>query len=296
VQVVNAGLRQAVAEIEIGLATARDMVTRKAIEIVDLAVAEEESHMEPHAVVSRDEWIAARKAHLAREKEFTRLRDQLSRERRALPWVRVDKPYVFEGPDGQETLADLFEGRSQLIVQHFMFDPSWDEGCKSCSFWADNFDGLAVHLAHRDVSFVLVSRAPYETLRAYQARMGWRLTWVSSLHNDFNRDYHVTFTDEERAEGRADYNYALGSFPAPEAPGLSVFARDDRGDVFHTYSCYARGLDMLNSAYHLLDLVPRGRDEDSLSYTMEWLRHHDRYEPPRPVPVAGGIRKPPARG
>jgi predicted dithiol-disulfide oxidoreductase (DUF899 family) len=248
--------------------------------------------MTTHKIVSRDEWIEVRRQHLAREKELTRLRDQLSRERRDLPWVRVDTAYVFDGPSGPETLADLFEGRSQLIVQHFMFDPSWEEGCKSCSFWVDNFDGIVVHLNHRDVSFALVSRAPIATLEAYRTRMGWRVKWVSSLHTDFNRDYHVSFTPDEMAQGQAYYNYAVGPFPAPEGPGISVFLRDTDGAIYHTYSCYARGLDMVNGAYHLLDLVPKGRDEAGLAYTMEWLRHHDRYED-QPVIVSRKLAPPP---
>ena len=251
--------------------------------------------MPDHKIVSRDEWIAARTEHLAKEKEFTRLRDELSRQRRALPWVRVDKTYVFDGPGGPATLSDLFDGRSQLIVQHFMFDPTWDEGCKSCSFWVDNFDGIIGHLRHRDVTMVLVSKASLETLQAYKARMGWHVTWVSSLNNDFNRDYQVSFTDDERVEGRAYYNYTMGSFPAPEAPGISVFRKDAGGAVFHTYSCYARGLDMLNGAYHLLDLVPKGRDEEGLPSSMAWLRHHDRYED-QVVRVPGGLKRPPSRG
>ena len=250
--------------------------------------------MQGHKVVSRDEWIVARKEHLAREKELTRLRDQLSRERRELPWVRVDKTYVFDGPRGPETLADLFDGRSQLIVQHFMFDPSWDEGCPSCSFWMDNFNGIVVHLNHRDVTMVLVSKAPFAKLQAYKARMGWDIKWVSSLNTEFNRDYHVSFTEDERNAGRAYYNYAMGGFPAPEAPGISVFYKDPGGAVFHTYSCYARGLDMMNGAYHLLDLVPKGRDEEGLPSTMAWLRHHDRYED-QPVRMVERLGKPPAR-
>jgi predicted dithiol-disulfide oxidoreductase (DUF899 family) len=241
--------------------------------------------MTTHPVISREEWIEARRQHLAREKELTRLRDQVSRERRALPWVRVSEPYVFDGPDGKESLADLFEGRSQLIVQHFMFDPSWDEGCKSCSFWVDNFDGIGVHLNHRDVSFVLVSRAPIATLQAYRRRMGWRAKWVSSLHTTFNRDYHVSFTPEELETRQAYYNYATGSFPAPEALGVSVFYKGADGATYHTYSCYSRGLDTLNGAYQLLDLLPKGRDESGLSSTMEWLRHHDRYDDPPLVPL-----------
>jgi predicted dithiol-disulfide oxidoreductase (DUF899 family) len=246
--------------------------------------------MTTHRVVSREEWVEARRRHLAREKEFTRLRDQLSQERRELPWVKVDKRYLFDGPRGEETLADLFEGRRQLVVQHFMFDPSWDEGCKSCSFWVDNLDGVVVHLNHRDVTYVLVSRAPFATLEAYRQRMGWRVKWLSSLRSDFNRDYHVTFTPEERASGRAYYNYAVGPFGPPEGPGISVFYRDDDGAIYHTYSAYARGLDMVNGAYHILDLVPKGRDEAGLSSTMEWLRHHDRYEAP-PLISAKGLSK-----
>ena len=251
--------------------------------------------MPDQKIVSRDEWITARREHLAKEKEFTRLRDQLSRERRELPWVRVDKTYVFDGPRGRETLADLFDGRSQLIVQHFMFDPSWDEGCKSCSFWVDNFNDIVVHLNHRDVTMVLVSKAPFEVLESYRKRMGWSIKWVSSFNTDFNRDYQVSFTDAEREQGRAVYNFARGSFPAPEGPGISVFCKDAEGAVFHTYSCYARGLDMLNGAYHLLDLVPKGRDEDGLPSSMAWLRHHDRYED-QPVRMLGGLRRSPSQG
>ena len=250
--------------------------------------------MEPHTVVSREEWIAARTQHLAREKEFTRLRDQLSRERRALPWVRVDKTYVFDGPRGRETLADLFEGRSQLIVQHFMFDPRWDEGCPSCSFWVDNFNDVVVHLNHRDVTMVLVSRAPLAKLEAYRTRMGWTMKSLSSFDSDFNRNYHVSFTEEERTQQRAYYNYTMGGFPVDEGPGISVFYRDQQGGVFHTYSCYSRGLDMLNGAYHLLDLVPKGRDEAGLPYTMAWLRRHDSYEG-EVVRVPGGLKPPSAR-
>jgi predicted dithiol-disulfide oxidoreductase (DUF899 family) len=251
--------------------------------------------MTTHPVVSREEWIEARRQHLAREKELTRLRDQLSRERRELPWVKVDKHYEFDGPNGPESLARLFEGRSQLIVQHFMFDPGWAEGCKSCSFWVDNIDGTVVHLNHRDVSFVLVSKAPLATLEAYRRRMGWRVKWVSSVHTDFNRDYHVSFTAEELERSQAYYNYATGSFPVAEAPGMSVFYQDGDGAIYHTYSCYARGLDMLNGAYHLLDLVPKGRDEAGLSSTMEWLRHRDRYEEAPLIPVGGLSRSQPTR-
>jgi predicted dithiol-disulfide oxidoreductase (DUF899 family) len=232
----------------------------------------------PPAIVSRDQWLAARRALLAKEKAFTRQRDALSAERHALPWVRVAKDYVFGTQGGRRSLAALFAGRSQLVVYHFMFGPEWREGCKSCSFWADNFNGIVTHLRHRDVTLIAVSRAPLERLEAFHRRMGWTFEWVSSLGSDFNRDFHVSFTPEELATGAVDYNYELRPFPADEAPGISVFCRNARGEVFHTYSCYARGLDMLNGAYHYLDLVPKGRDEAGQPYTMAWLRHHDRYE------------------
>jgi predicted dithiol-disulfide oxidoreductase (DUF899 family) len=233
--------------------------------------------MQHNRIVSRDEWLAARRQHLSKEKEFTRLRDELSRQRRELPWVRVEKRYVFDGPDGQETLADLFDGRSQLIVVHFMFGPGWEEGCKSCSFRADHLDGALVHLAHRDVTLVVVSRAPLPQIEAFKKRMGWRFKWVSSYETDFNFDFHVSFTKEEIAQGKVYYNYDMREFPTEEAPGTSVFYKDGSGDIFHTYSCYARGGDMLIGAYHYLDLVPKGRDEDALAFTMAWVRHHDRY-------------------
>jgi len=233
--------------------------------------------MTTHKLVSRDQWIEERRRLLATEKEFTRQRDRLSAERRQLPWVRVDKAYRFDGPEGGESLGDLFAGRRQLIVYHFMFDPSWEAGCKSCSFWADNFDGIVVHLRHRDVTLVAVSRAPLAKLQAYKKRMGWHFKWVSSEGNTFNRDYHVTHTPEELAAKDAYYNYTRQRPYGPEAPGISVFYRDDDGGIYHTYSCYARGLDMLNGAYHLLDLVPKGRDEDNLPFHTDWLRRHDEY-------------------
>jgi predicted dithiol-disulfide oxidoreductase (DUF899 family) len=232
--------------------------------------------MPEHSIVSREEWIAARIRLLEREKELTRLRDQVSQERRELPWVKVEKPYVFDGPNGKETLSALFAGRSQLLVYHFMFDPAWTEGCKSCSFWADNYAGIIVHLAQRDVTMLTVSRAPLSTLEAFRQRMGWQFKWVSSFDSDFNRDFHVSFTAEERL-GDVWYNYSMRRFGSPEAPGASVFYRDTDGQVYHTYSCYARGLDALNGAYQWLDLVPKGRDEAALPYTMAWVRHHDRY-------------------
>lgn len=232
--------------------------------------------MTDHAVVAHEDWLAARKALLAKEKEFSRLRDELSLQRRELPWERVEKDYVFEGPDGNEGLADLFDGRSQLVVYHFMFDPDWEEGCKSCSFLADHYDPAVVHLQRRDTSMVTVSRAPLDKLQAFKKRMGWSFKWVSSLGNDFNWDYHVSFKPED-LEQEVFYNYGMQRFPMAEAPGISVFVKDETGAVFHSYSSYARGLDMFLGTYHLLDIVPKGRDEDGLSYTMEWLRHHDRY-------------------
>jgi predicted dithiol-disulfide oxidoreductase (DUF899 family) len=230
-----------------------------------------------HDVVSQDTWLKARRELLAKEKEFTRLRDELSENRRQLPWVKIDKRYVFDGPNGKETLGDLFAGRRQLIVQHFMFAPDWDAGCKSCSFWADNFNGITAHLNQRDVSFVAISRAPLETLQAFERRMGWSFKWLSSLGGDFNFDFGVSVTPEEMGKGQVTYNYASRKPFSPEMPGLSVFYRDDDGAIYHTYSCYARGLDMLNTAYHLLDLVPNGRDEAALPYPMAWVKLRDQY-------------------
>lgn len=234
--------------------------------------------MNNHDVGSRDEWLVARKELLAKEKEFTRLRDQLSRQRRQLPWVKVEKAYMFDGPNGNETLANLFEGQSQLIVYHFMYGPDWEEGCPSCSFWADNFNAIGIHLKHRDINLIAVSKARLETLEAYKKRMGWNFKWVSSFDNDFNRDFHVSFTPEEIDKGQMYYNYHVTSFPSSEAPGISVFYKNENEEVFHTYSCYARGLDMLNGAYHYIDLAPKGRDEDHLPHTMSWVRRHDQYD------------------
>ena len=233
--------------------------------------------MASHQIVSQEEWLVARQELLAKEKEFTRLRDQLSQQRRALPWVKVDKEYVFDGPNGKETLAELFAGRSQLLVYHFMFGPDRDEGCKSCSFWADNYNDIIVHLRHRDVTMVTISRAPLSKLAAYQQRMGWGFKWVSSFGNDFNWDYHVSFTPEQEKQGEAYYNYQTSKYFSSEGPGISVFYKDEQGNIYHTYSCYARGLDMMNSAYHHLDLTPKGRDEASLSSPQAWIRRHDQY-------------------
>ncbi len=231
-----------------------------------------------HRVVSHKAWIGARRKFLAKEKKFTRLRDELARQRRALPWEKVDKQYVFDGPKGRETLPELFDGRSQLVVYHFMFAPDWDEGCKHCSFWADNFNGLGIHLNHRDVSLVAISRAPLEKLEAFKRRMGWSFKWVSSGGNDFNYDYQASFTPQEIESAAAFYNYAKFDAGVSDREGVSVFCKDASGAVFHTYSSYARGIDMLNTAYHYLDLVPKGRDEDGLEFTQTWVRHHDRYE------------------
>jgi len=231
-----------------------------------------------HKVVSAAEWTEAHKAFLAKEKELTRQRDELGRQRRELPWVKVDKNYVFDGPGGKQTLPDLFDGRSQLIVYHFMFGPEWAEGCPSCSMSAEHMDASLVHLIQRDVTLVAVSRAPLSKIQAFQKRMGWSFLWVSSHDTDFNRDYHVSFTKEEMANSKTYYNFGTRDFPVEEAPGLSVFYKDGNGDVFHTYSSYARGPEWLLGAYSYLDLVPKGRDEGSFPFPMAWVRHHDRYE------------------
>jgi predicted dithiol-disulfide oxidoreductase (DUF899 family) len=228
-------------------------------------------------VVPHAEWLAARRAFLAKEKEFTRLRDELSRRRRALPWEKVEKRYEFDSSKGRITLADLFDGRSQLIVYHFMLAPDWEEGCKSCSFWADNFNGIPIHLNHRDLTFTAISWAPLAKIDAYRKRMGWSFPWVSSHGSDFNFDYQASFTPEQVAAGKAYYNYAIKPNTVSDQVGISVFCRNDQSEVFHTYSCYSRGVDMLNGAYHYLDLVPKGRDEGGLDFTMAWVRRHDQY-------------------
>jgi predicted dithiol-disulfide oxidoreductase (DUF899 family) len=235
-----------------------------------------------HPVVSRDRWIAERKALLAREKELTRLRDEIARERRALSWVRIEKDYVFDTPEGPRKLADLFAGRRQLLVQHFMLGPGWEQGCKSCSFMADHTDGMNVHLAQRDITFVAISRAPLAEIQRFRQRMGWQFQWVSSHGTHFNHDFAVSFVPEERVEGEVYYNYDMRPFPATEAPGISLFYRDDAGEIFHTYSTYGRGVEVMMGTYNLLDLAPKGRDEDA-GQGMAWVRHHDRYEP---APVA----------
>lgn len=234
--------------------------------------------MKASQVVDRETWLQARLELLAREKSFDRMRDELTGTIRAMPWVRVETDYVFDGPDGEESMADLFEDRSQLIVYHFMYHPDWgDQPCRSCSFWADNFNGVIVHLNARDVIMVAVSRARRPQLEAYQERMGWTFKWLSSYGNTFNRDFQVSFTDEEVANENGYYNYKKQRVPRREMPGMSVFAKDDEGIVYHTYSSYGRGIDMINGAYHLLDRVPKGRDEDDLPWNQAWVRRHDEY-------------------
>lgn len=235
--------------------------------------------MNNQKVVSREEWVEARTAYLAKEKEFTRQRDQLSQERRELPWVKIDKDYPFDGPNGKQSLADLFDGRSQLIVYHFMYGPDWKEGCPSCSFWADNYNDVIVHLNHRDITMLAVSRTSLANINAYKKRMGWDFKWVSSLENDFNFDFQVSATAEQLEAKNMVYNYKqTGGWAAEEMPGISVFYKNDEGEIFHTYSTYSRGLDMLNGAYHYMDLVPKGRDESELPFTMAWLKRNDSYE------------------
>ncbi len=250
--------------------------------------------MPPQAVVNRKEWIKARKALLDREKSFMRERDALSTARRQLPWVKVDSEYLFEDENGKHTLTDLFKDNSQLIVNHFMFGEGWDEGCPSCSMWADSFNGAVEHLQARDAGFIAVSSAPYTSIAAYKKRMGWNFPWLScnvhdqrnssennpgnSQGHNFNHDYHVSFTQEEVDAGKIYYNYRDSAYAARELPGVSVFIKDETGQIFHTYSTYSRGLDNLNTTYQLLDLLPKGRDEDELDFTMAWVRRHDQYD------------------
>jgi predicted dithiol-disulfide oxidoreductase (DUF899 family) len=242
--------------------------------------------MAAHKVVPHEKWLAARRKHLAKEKEFTRLRDQLSRERRELPWELVEKEYVFEGESGRQTLAETFEERSQLIIYHAMFNSktagphtTWttDAPCFVCSFWMDNFNSITLHLNHRDITMAAVSLSPYPKLAAYKKRMGWTFPWLSSVGSDFNFDYRVSFTEDELRAGQADYNYRLNPWSVSEAPGISVFLKDEDGRIYHTYSTYARGLDMLNVAYHYMDLVPKGRDETDDDGALLWVRRRDEY-------------------
>lgn len=227
-------------------------------------------------IVSQSEWLTARKALLAKEKALTRAREELAQARRELPWVKVEKGYRFTGGSGSLSLGDLFGAHSQLIVYHFMFPATWQAGCKSCSFWADGYDGIVKHLGARDVGFAAVSIAPYPTLAAFRERMGWSFEWVSSAGSDFNRDFGVSFSAQQIESRTPDYNFGTQPFGVEEAPGISVFARRD-GAIFHTYSTYSRGLDWLNPAYHLLDLVPKGRDEADLPFSMAWVKLHDQY-------------------
>jgi predicted dithiol-disulfide oxidoreductase (DUF899 family) len=233
---------------------------------------------EKPTVVSAEKWLAARRELLRHEKEFTRLQDEINARRRALPWVRVTKPYTFESPRGKVPLADLFAGRSQLIVQHFMLGPGWEEGCKSCSFMMDHFNPTVPHLKARDVAFAAISHAPLAEILPFKQRMGWDVNWVSSHGTGFNQDFHVSFTEEEIERGGVYYNYGKMDFPKTEAPGISVFARDAKGTVYHTYSTFGRGVEVVMTTYDLLDLVPKGRDEENDEYGMSWVRHHDRYD------------------
>jgi predicted dithiol-disulfide oxidoreductase (DUF899 family) len=230
-------------------------------------------------IVSREEWLKSRKELLKKEKEFLRISDQLTAETRRLPWVKVDKQYIFDGPDGKASLAELFEGRSQLVVFHFMLGPGWGEGCVGCSFGADHIDGIVVHLEHHDVKFLAVSRAPLPEIEAFKKRMGWHFKWVSSYGNDFNYDYHVSFTKDEMAKGKAFFNYDIRDVQSDEMNGTSMFYKNEAGEIFHTYSVYARGSEMLGGVYGYLDRLPKGRNETGPNYNLtDWVRHHDRYE------------------
>jgi predicted dithiol-disulfide oxidoreductase (DUF899 family) len=229
-------------------------------------------------IVSREEWVRLRRKLLEKEKQLTRQRDAIARERRQLPWIRVEKEYVFDSIDGKKTLADLFAGQSQLIIYHFMFGPDWQEGCPSCSFNMDHTDAALIHLRQRDVSFAAVSRAPISKIEPFRKRMGWKFLWVSSYGTDFNYDYQASFTPEQVAAGKVAYNFDFVEFPSAEAPGISVFYRDPQGPIFHTYSAYARGTEGTLNTYNYLEYVPKGRDEDGLPFPMAWVRHHDRYQ------------------
>lgn len=241
----------------------------------------------PHPVVTRERWIAERRQLLAQEKALTRQRDRLAQERRALPWVRMDDAaYVFDTLQGPRRLSQLFQGRRQLLLQHFMFGPGWAQSCPSCSFMADHLDGMAIHLAHRDIALLAVSRAPLAEIERFRRRMGWQFDWVSSHGSDFNRDFHVSFEPEDRVDGEVDYNFHMTPFPQTEAPGISVFCKDATGQVFHTYSTFGRGVEVMMGAYQLIDLTPKGRDEQDLAHGMAWVRHHDRYEDAA-APVVG---------
>jgi len=244
-----------------------------------MTTAATQTNIHSHPVVSRERWLAERKALLVHERELTHLRDRIATERRALPWVRVDKDYVFHTSQAPRRLADLFEGRPQLLVQHFMLGPGWDQGCPSCSYMADHSDGMTAHLAHRDTTLVAISRAPLAEIQRFKQRMGWQFNWVSSHGSDFNFDYGVSFTPQEQLNNQVTYNYRQQPFESEEMPGISVFYRNDAEEVFHTYSSYRRGVEVMMGTYNLLDLTPLGRNERDVAYKMEWVRHHDRYEP-----------------
>jgi predicted dithiol-disulfide oxidoreductase (DUF899 family) len=233
--------------------------------------------MQAHKTVSREQWLDARRALLAKEKELLRAKDELRRQTRDMPWVKVDKSYVFEGAGGKETLGELFAGRSQLIVKHFMLGPDWQEGCVGCSFGADQVDGSVVHLINHDVMFVAVSRAPYPKISAFHERMGWHFKWVSSFGSDFNFDYHVSFTEEDKERGKVFYNFETMDWASDELPGYSVFYKDDKGDIFHTYSTFARGTELVGGVYGFLDVTPKGRNEPPGGNLTAWVRHHDKY-------------------
>jgi len=237
--------------------------------------------MQTHKTVSRDEWIAARRDLLAKEKELLRAKDKLREETRELPWVKVDKTYVFEGADGKETLGDLFAGRSQLIVNHFMLGPDWKQGCLGCSFGADQVEGSVVHLVNHDVMYVAVSRAPYPKIAAYHRRMGWKFKWVSSFGSDFNFDYHVSFSEADKERGKVFYNFETMDYASDELPGCSVFYKDAAGDIFHTYSAFARGSELLGGVYGFLDVTPKGRNEPPGGNLTAWVRRHDEYGQPK---------------
>lgn len=246
--------------------------------------------MTPYTIGTREDWLKARLDLLRAEKDLTRRSDELAQRRQALPWVRVDKDYVFDTAEGKRSLAALFDGRSQLLVQHFMLGPDWEQGCPSCSFMADHSDGMTLHLAHRDVSFVAISRAPLAEIERFRRRMGWQFRWVSSHGSDFNYDFAVSFTPEQVASGDITYNFGSWPYPYEELPGVSVFAKDKAGAVFHTYSTYGRGVEVMMGTYRMLDLLPKGRDERNVEYKMEWVRHHDRYETAK-TQASGTVRE-----
>jgi predicted dithiol-disulfide oxidoreductase (DUF899 family) len=246
-----------------------------------------ETTMTTHITATRERWLEARRDLLAAEKDLTRRSDEVARLRRQLPWVQVDKTYTFDGPDGRVTLADLFDGRHQLLVQHFMLAPGWEQGCPSCSYMADHNDGMTVHLANRDVTMVAISRAPLAEIERFRRRMGWHFKWVSSNSNSFNYDFGVSFTPQDMTKGKLDYNYGTWPLVGEEWPGISVFYKDDAEDVFHTYSTYGRGVEVMMGTYRLLDLTPKGRGERDVTHKMEWVRHHDRYEPAALAKTAG---------